>query len=245
MGDKTIDLYLALSQQCEIITQHPNWNHYVLEQTLIACKDIRVEHLWIGAPGRILQDPCFLVAAQELFELQQRGQVDQLTLQFHATDQVVVSDAPPILRNFSLSLIVCESPLCGVDPPRLIIRTYFRMKSLFRSVSLVGSSPLTCIYGVNAGTGIRRECLVQARLLFVLATGQVQFCPLGHFSPVGDLASESLYSILSRYQDSHLQFPARHLSNPEASRANICAACMGEKQTEYRRITCKGDQKRV
>ena len=111
MGDKIIDLYLALSQQCEIITQHPNWNHYVLEQTLIACKDIRVEHLWIGAPGRILQDPCFLVAAQELFELQQRGQVDQLTLQFHATDQVVVSDAPPILRNFSLSLIVCESPL--------------------------------------------------------------------------------------------------------------------------------------
>ena len=224
--DEMIDLYLVLSNKCEIINNNLVCNHYILEQALITCKYIRVGHLWIYAPGSFIQNPYFLEKAKKLAELYNNNYINKITLQSYRLDFTTISNISQVLQNFNLSLMVCESPLCGADLPNEIIRTYLKMKDIFKSVSLVGPSPLTCIYGINAGTGLRRKCLVQKNLLFVMNNGQVKVCPLGHYKHLGELKSDSLHNILTKYMKNNMKFPIKRLKNSKVNKFNICFDCL-------------------
>lgn len=226
-----IDLYVNLNQPCNF-AQHLNWEPHVLNQVLTACEEIKIGHLWIGIFGKFLQDINFFREAQKLVELQQKSQIEQVTLQLDAGFVEPINNLPQIFSNFHLSLIICESPRCGIAPPYKLIRTYLKLKAAFRSVLLVGPSPVTCVFGLDAGAGIRRKCLVQPNQLFILTSGQVQVCPLGYFLPIGDVTIEPLQTILSRYQSIQVQFPVQRFTLCETSKQNVCVECFAKKRID-------------
>lgn len=227
LTDTSIDLYVALSAECDIACRPSGWSRSLLDQALLACRSKQIRHFWIGLPCWLMEDGGLLEAAGTLRRLKRSGHVDQITLQCHLAGLERVR-IPPAFHDFNLSLLVCEAPVCGVEPPQALIRTYLRLKPLFRRVSLTDPAPFTCKRGLDAGAGIREECLVHPDLASVLPTGQVHVCPLGRFPPIGHLDKDALITILSSHAGNHASRPLPRPGDPDAIRPNICIECLAQ-----------------
>ena len=225
LTNPSVDLNVALSGECDFASPPTDWSSSLLDQTLLACKSRQIRHCWIGVPSWVIEDGRFVEAVLRLRRLQQSGYVDEVTLQCQIAGLERVR-IPPAFHDFNLSLLVCEAPTCGVEAPRAMIRTYLRMKTLFRRVSLTDPTPFACKLGLNAGTGVREECLVHPNLVFLLPMGQVHVCPLGRFPLVGDLAAHTLTTILARHANRPANRLLRRPGDQDAIRPNICIDCL-------------------
>lgn len=232
MTESGIDLYFFSYEICEQLStcSEVKNDHVNLDQLQKFINNLKynlhIRNIWIYVPGWIIEESIFASCIRQLFDFQKQKTLESITIQCNVSS-LPVKKIDPLYKNINLSLVVCEKPLCGVKPPSNILSRYKQNLPNFHSISLVGPSPKNCIFGIETGQKIRKSCLIQKELFFIMSNGLVYKCPLERYPSIGDFNTFFFDDNISNNECQEINISQR--SFPNSPSENLCQICLSEK----------------
>jgi hypothetical protein len=224
-----VDIYIITEAECEALFPSPPSRYPLIESVLECCENGGVHECWIRISGSTLAAPALVTdIAKHADSLLTRNMLSAVHFQTHVESLVHLSTISGAAGKIELSCIICTKPMCGITGSDNVIATLRRLGGLFKSVSIAGSSPITCTALLGSASNARRPCLMRHDMLFVLPSGLVSHCPLGHVAPLGDLALSSLDEILviGRRRCAVEQRTRTEMQSPRQACRVECRRCM-------------------